>query len=885
MNKSLKILKFLGVCFLVLFPQIVNAQSKKITVNGIVFSSNNQPINRANITAEQNGIVKDFSISTNTGSFKLQLNYGDQYKITASCVGYIANGFSSQFFSDTTIKIILHDKLYQEDSISVSAKRSIYEKGDTIFHNADAFRTGNEENLSELVKNIPGFSVLPNGTMLYNGQIVKKVLLEGNDLTSDSYEKIVNNFSPHNIQQIQLLKKYNDPFKIGNEAGNTTEIAVNIKFKNKRLIPSAKIAASIGMPLNYFEQKGDILLLGKKISSLSLFNYNTIGNTKTSLLPNTQLGEERQVLFLQNEDFQNKIIEKKLPIPSNLNNFNKSKYFSNNTQIRLASKLMFRVNIDYVAEKSNQKDESINVITFNSQQIVEAKNTGTQQLQKDELRITNELILAKKKSEQLGVKLDIAKNFGKGTAYNILNEKNITQFVNNNSLSIRSNINFQKFYRKGSILSTGISYNEIKHSEYFTNDSTIFNNAIISNSVGIPTSVMQNFNPQAKIIESFFTLTLRKHNHKISLNPNILSNQGQLNSNLKAKNNQLTDFLVIDSFKNNISFKHFFTKFAVNYKYEKNKLILLVQSVPTFFKVRDWRTENRFFVDNSLFIELKQNNKRHNSFHLINSNNNDFSQNFSNNTIVGFSQKIKATNFVPFEKKIQFNFNSFKSAIANKVPVLSYSFSFQQSHKNYYRNLVYTNFYSEAINEQLSNNTYNLITSIRAEQTIKILRLRHIQSISYLTGSYNYGQNNILINAKYRTFQHSISLRPSKVQKINYKIVHSIAFSQNSFSLGKNEVYSNLLELEINTTLGKRRFLNANLLHYSILNRSRNYFSQLGLVYSEYIPKLKLKMSFELRNITKETKFEAIYQSSTQNLSVHTFILPRFILFRFNFLL
>ena len=78
-------------------------------------------------------------------------------------------------------------------------------RGDTLVFAADRFKRADAIKLEELLKHVPGFRVDENGRISFNGKEIKKLLLDGEDLTAENYQLLSRNLRSLMIDSIQVV--------------------------------------------------------------------------------------------------------------------------------------------------------------------------------------------------------------------------------------------------------------------------------------------------------------------------------------------------------------------------------------------------------------------------------------------------------------------------------------------------------------------------------------------------------------------------------------------------------------------------------------------------------------------------------------------------------
>ncbi|KAF5275482.1 hypothetical protein FQR65_LT16656 [Abscondita terminalis] len=70
----------------------------------------------------------------------------------------------------------------------VVVSRIITKSGDTISYNINSFANQRDRVLADVLQKMPGIKVNPDGSVLYNGELVNKFYVNGKDLMSGSYK-------------------------------------------------------------------------------------------------------------------------------------------------------------------------------------------------------------------------------------------------------------------------------------------------------------------------------------------------------------------------------------------------------------------------------------------------------------------------------------------------------------------------------------------------------------------------------------------------------------------------------------------------------------------------------------------------------------------------
>lgn len=149
-------------------------------------------------------------------------------------------------------------------------------RGDTLIFSADRFKRPEAIRLEQLLSNVPGFQVDASGRISFNGRPIKKLMLDGDDLTAENYQLISRNLRSLMIDSIQVLEKYNEN-RLLKTFDESKDVAINLVLKQAYYgKPSLNILAAYA-PKKHGEIQGELIRLRKMVKQFLLINANDIG--------------------------------------------------------------------------------------------------------------------------------------------------------------------------------------------------------------------------------------------------------------------------------------------------------------------------------------------------------------------------------------------------------------------------------------------------------------------------------------------------------------------------------------------------------------------------------------------------------------------------------
>ena len=150
---------------------------------------------------------------------------------------------------------------------------SVEIKGDTIVYSADAFNTGTEKKLSDVLANMPGIEVNEDGRIEVEGQEVRKIQIEGKDFFDGDTKLAAQNLPAKAVGKVEVLRNFTEVGQLRNVQNNEDNFAINIRLKDgKDKFWFGEILAGTG--------PDDIHIIAPKIFYYDKkFNFSLLGNS------------------------------------------------------------------------------------------------------------------------------------------------------------------------------------------------------------------------------------------------------------------------------------------------------------------------------------------------------------------------------------------------------------------------------------------------------------------------------------------------------------------------------------------------------------------------------------------------------------------------------
>lgn len=290
----MRTIRFLLCSFLLIGSQTSLAQQRKLLYGKLV-DENGIPQSNISLSFFKDSSVTAFKfcISDNKGQYNIALPLA-YIRIESRGVGnkpFFTFIDISSFATDSILlDIILKKNARLLDDVTIIAKQPITENGDTTTFQASAFRNNRQENIEDLIKNMPGFTVKENGNIFFKNKYISHALIEGDDLYGNNYQQFTKKFSPDKVSEIQVLEHFKDEDDILADTYKSDETVINIKFGNAKTKFTGAIAAGVGLPTKRMDNKVNLLAIRPKVKAVFIGSNNTVGILNPTLANGQKYG-------------------------------------------------------------------------------------------------------------------------------------------------------------------------------------------------------------------------------------------------------------------------------------------------------------------------------------------------------------------------------------------------------------------------------------------------------------------------------------------------------------------------------------------------------------------------------------------------------------------
>lgn len=291
--------------------------------------------------------ILSYAISDDAGAYSLEIKQKGAYVLEVSYLGYEKENVEISISGETgTIRksFSLREGEAMLKEIVLEAEQPVKRRGDTLVYDAKALSNGHEAVVEDLLRNIPGITILENGKIKYGDNEVEKVMVDGDDLFNKGYSLLTKNMPIQPLDKIEVLRNYSKNRLLkGVEDSNSValNLTVDEKFKN---IWFGNLTAGYGNDDRH-KATGNLMNFGKKFKNFLNFSLNNAGYDYVGDIAGMQYNSSDTETIgsisraAQSMQLQNKVSN----IDESRSRFNNAKTISLSSILPLSTKTKIRI--------------------------------------------------------------------------------------------------------------------------------------------------------------------------------------------------------------------------------------------------------------------------------------------------------------------------------------------------------------------------------------------------------------------------------------------------------------------------------------------------------------------------------------------------------------
>jgi|GEM_PF-6934328 len=272
-------MKLWGALLCVFIP--ISTLIAQNSISGVVSDSVGRGIPNVTISVidSTTGAVVAFDMSNIEGAYhvKYMTTINHVYLLKAAHIGYGVR--EKRIKNDRTVyNFTLYVQIFTLPDVIVHEQKLLIFSNDTLSYDVKGFSRPQDKTIGDVIKNLPGITVNPSGTISYNGKPINEFYIDGDDLLGTKYGIATNTLPANVVDKVQVLENH-QPIKMLRNKVLSDDAAINIKLNDSAKLKLFGLGqASLGTPLNMStDVKINTLLFKNHLKAINTYIYNDIG--------------------------------------------------------------------------------------------------------------------------------------------------------------------------------------------------------------------------------------------------------------------------------------------------------------------------------------------------------------------------------------------------------------------------------------------------------------------------------------------------------------------------------------------------------------------------------------------------------------------------------
>jgi len=868
--------------------------AQTFTIKGTVTDTLNRSVPYVNVflkTTTANNVVA-FTSTNNNGEYNLEVKEKGDFEVNFSSISYQTNTVPITIETNTidyTVNTVLKEEHFTLDEVIINSEKAITVKEDTIIYRASAFKKGNEENVEDLLQNIPGINVDTDGTIKVGNKEIEKLLIEGDDLFGKGYKLLSKNLDASTVSKVEVYDNYSENRLLKN-VENSDKVAINLKLNgdNNKLFGVLKPGYGLGFK-NRYDSKANLIFLNKKSKHYVFTDFNNVGFDSTSELSlfdaSQNIDISSNATNLPTARTFIRSFQRPRELNKELSNFNNSEMASLNDIFTINEKIKIKTNILFNWDEKEFINENRQVFSIDNNPTFTNDDSsflkGDQFLAKGNVNLKYD-ISSDKLFEYTG---EVSSNTISSDTDLIFNNIASTERLVEDQVATSHSGIFTKKINESSVFQLKGDFSYSRKPQNYTTNQFAFE-GFFDNAIDV-TSISQN----SKHSLTFFKLEsdlLKKLKNKRLLKVTLGSTltQNTLNSDFQLRDdNEVIANVLSDDFQNDFQYNLLSIYAKANYNYKIGILgingALEVLHNRNYLKNNTTETSDHSIIINpsiSVDLSLNKNNKFTSSIELKS----------DSPTLRNVTEGYVLTDFNNFSRGNPTNLDQLQSLhlFANYTlgNILSPFFSntsliYQKSFEYYTSDNQITSQF--AVSDQFIENGRTLfIAQTEANLFVDFLESNLKVKGSYTNQHYQNSVNNSLRDISSTTFKYGLELRTAFSGNFNFHI--GTSWSDNRITINQTDKnMSNQSFVDVVYTPIKKVNLSVNMERYtfnSLSDTNPFYFADFKTSYQ--VIKNKLSVSIEGKNLFNVQNYNSLFINDTGFTNSSYRLLPRYVLLK-----
>jgi len=259
--------------------------SQSVIKGKITNEADNKPIENAVVLLynDSDNKILEHTNSKKEGVFFLSKKCIEGiYRLEISKLGYQKSVQTIVIGTDSDkiieINVTLKQKSFDLKEITIDVKNPIIVKKDTILYDIEHFSEHHDESLETVLAKIEGFKIQPDGSIQVNGKTIRKVLIDGKEVSDFGAGLITKSLSPEKVETVEV--RFDE---------KNTKIKESLLDDEKFVVLDIKLKKDVNK-----------MLFGKQYTTLGYQDNTKIGGLTNLFSLNTKVNAQ---FFAENNNF------------------------------------------------------------------------------------------------------------------------------------------------------------------------------------------------------------------------------------------------------------------------------------------------------------------------------------------------------------------------------------------------------------------------------------------------------------------------------------------------------------------------------------------------------------------------------------------------------
>lgn len=218
---------------ILLFTTWASTAQSIIEIKGTVSDSETkEPLTSATVvfSPPTTSSILGYAITNKEGAYKVKFNpKNDSLTMKVSFLGY--KTLEKKIVAKNQVLDVALESTSESLEEVFLRRPPITQRGDTLIFDPEAFKSGKDRSIQDVIAKMPGVDISPDGEIQYQGKPINKFYVEGLDLMGGQYGMISKNLSPDKVSSVEILENH-QPIRVLDSIEPSENAALNIRLKN-----------------------------------------------------------------------------------------------------------------------------------------------------------------------------------------------------------------------------------------------------------------------------------------------------------------------------------------------------------------------------------------------------------------------------------------------------------------------------------------------------------------------------------------------------------------------------------------------------------------------------------------------------------------------------